>query len=245
MNLKVTPKEALKTINALLYEAAALRSDFIGEYWSSDLERVEELVGSRVNPMEATIRASSLPSLLDRLNKFKKMVGDRLVDVYEEVAPAMLFVIADRKVTTDHIPKTEDGPYFYFEKELDLSIDFLESKYQEVRALMRSPLQFIKKSAALVYFDAVCKLSLDSNEALLCDIMTDLSIGEQREMDEIFELMSNEEPENFPKEWKKTIKNAIEGVNTKTNETFGFPIFRIKKSTVSLVLPTDLIASYR
>ncbi|MFA6024728.1 MAG: hypothetical protein WC777_06055 [Candidatus Gracilibacteria bacterium] len=246
MILKVTPKEALKKIDSLLVEAVELRRDFNEEYWTSDFERVKELLKDPEKFLEtAEVRAGSLPSLVEHLDSFKKKVAQELIKTYDELATPALFLALDRKVVVADIPKNGDGHYFYAEKRLDLCIDFLEARHQELIKEIKSPLQYLREKAKLVYFDAVCQLTPNSNEDELCDIMCDSSIGECKEMDEIYEYMKGKETGDFPSDWKKTVRNSIEGVNEKTKEKFGFPIFTIKKNAVSLVIPAELIASYR
>lgn len=246
MILKVTPKEALKTIASLLIEAVALRRDFNEEYWTSDFERVEELLKDPEKFLEtAGVRAGALPSLVERLDAFKKKTAQALINTYDELATPALFLALDRKVVIADIPKNGDGHYFYAEKRLDLCIDFLEARHTELLDSLKSPLRYLQAKAQILYFDAVCQLEVGTLEADVTRSVMELSVGEYKEFLDIFDEVMGETEGPPPKRWAGQIKNIVNAVNRKTNAIFGFQIFTTKKNTVSVTLPSQIIKSLR
>lgn len=246
MILKKTPRDALKEVDQLLFKAGQLREKLRRDYWGSEESREENLLGQSITsiPIGTLFNPGAIETLRKEFKKFKTSSFEKLIEIFDEPATAILFFTLDRKLDLNKIP-THEKEYFLLEKKVELCIDFFESIHLELVRELKSPLHYIPEKAKILYFDVICELVPNSNEAELCRFMFQRSIGEFREKMDAYDELTGERDSVHARGWQKKIDNAIEGVNKKTFERFGFRIFTIKKNTVALTLPAQVISTYR
>lgn len=119
------------------------------------------------------------------------------------------------------------------QKTVETKLKNLQVLFFKIEESIKSPLFYIKERSTLCYYDFVCELQADTNEASLCEYIFKFSIGTKKEIADIYKHMMGEE---FIKGDEKVVQNALEGVNKKTQNHFGFSIFCKEKSVVYLQL---------
>lgn len=112
--------------------------------------------------------------------------------------------------------------------------------YDDLVTNLRSPLIYLPDQHKLCFYDLVCPLKANTNEASLCDFMFRFSIGEKIEMFDIYNFITGEDCIKLDAKSKEVVVNAYDGINRKTNESFGFPILKKEATTLCLVLPTRI-----
>ena len=128
---------------------------------------------------------------------------------------------------------------------MDLSIDFLEKLRESIENQMKCPLQYLKDSAQILYYDVVCQLQPNSFEEQVTQSVMKLTVGEYKGIADLYEDITGDKDDLPSKKWIQKVKDAINGVNRKTNKTFGFQVFGTQGNTVSMFLPSQSIKAYR
>jgi hypothetical protein len=115
-----------------------------------------------------------------------------------------------------------------------------------VITLSFSSLLFLSVSLQICFFASVCGLQPDSNEDTLCKyIFEGYNFNEWVEIEDVFTNAFGGNADEYDKQDKAKIENAAEGVNKKTNDAFGFPVFQQKKTLLSLHLPSRFLREER
>jgi hypothetical protein len=127
--------------------------------------------------------------------------------------------------------------YINLTREIDAKIEVLIGFYKALSDDIRSPLTYLIDQAKVCFYDFVCPLQVNSNEASLCAFMFQFSIGEKVEMIDAYNHMFGVQQTTLNTAEKNKIKNAIDGINSKTNKVFGFPILAKDATTISLTIP--------
>ena len=175
---------------------------------------------------------------------FKK-TEEILNKIYEDFTPIYSFIHAEIK--TKPIGMFPDPPFERFDfirASLKGKIPVLVSLYKEIQQNIKSPLIYLPEKAQICFYDFMCQLKPETNESDFCKFLFEASIGEWKEYSDAYAYITGENVENqdeWPKNWKKTINSAYDGINLKTNEAFGFPIIKKEKMLIGLQLPTRFI----
>jgi len=127
--------------------------------------------------------------------------------------------------------------YMNLSRELDAKLAVLINFYNTLSDDIRSPLTYLPDQAKVCFYDFVCPLKADSNEASLCLFMFQFSIGEKVEMIDAYNHMFGEQRTTLGATEKDKIKNALDGINRKANKSFGFPILAKDAATINLTVP--------
>lgn len=125
-------------------------------------------------------------------------------------------------------------------REIQAKTNTLIGFYNMLVANIRSPLFYLPERTTICFYDFVCPLKADTNEAALCQFMFDHSIGEKVEMLDIYNHMMGEQNDALNADQRRIIANAYDGVNRKTRDAFGFPVLAKDKVTISLTLPARI-----
>jgi len=133
--------------------------------------------------------------------------------------------------------------YINLTRELDAKLAVLIGFYKELSNDIRSPLTYLIDQAKVCFYDFICPLKADSNEASLCAFMFQYSIGEKVEMIDAYNHMFGEQRITLGAAEKDKIKNAVDGINRKTNKAFGFPIIAKDTTTINLTVPARVTQS--
>lgn len=133
--------------------------------------------------------------------------------------------------------------YINLTRELDAKLEVLIGFYKELSDDIRSPLTYLIDQAKVCFYDFVCPLKVDSNEASLCAFMFQYSIGEKVEMIDAYNHIFGEQRTTFGVTEKDKIKNAVDGINRKANKAFGFPIIAKDTTTINLTVPARVTQS--
>lgn len=188
-----------------------------------------------------------IKSYTESYNKWFRKAKNDLKDIYVGFTPQYLFTHADIKtVKTDPLFRDKSyTDYMYVKNSLEAEISVLVSLYKDLQNNIRSPLNYLHEKGQICFYDYICQLTLNTNESELCKYMFQFSIGEWKEMEDIYAFITGEDindQHTWPKNWKNTIKNAQKEVNRKSKENFGFNVFKIEKTQLSLTLPSPLIS---
>jgi hypothetical protein len=132
--------------------------------------------------------------------------------------------------------------YINVTRTLDAKIAVLIDFYKTLSEDIRSPLTYLIDQAKVCFYDFVCPMKVDSNEASLCAFMFQYSIGEKVEMEDIFTDGFGGNRDEYCGKDRTKIKNAYDGINRKTNEVFGFPILKKDGTTLCLTLPMTALS---
>lgn len=130
--------------------------------------------------------------------------------------------------------------YYRLRNTFQAKLKVLADHYNDIKDSVRSPLFYLPDRAIICFYDFVCPLKVDSNEASVCAFMFQYSIGEKVEMIDAYNHMFGEQRTTLGVAEKDKIKNAIDGINRKTNRAFGFPIIAKDTVTISLTIPARI-----
>lgn len=133
--------------------------------------------------------------------------------------------------------------YINITRNLDARVAILIGFYKTLSEDIRSPLTYLIDQAKVCFYDFVCPLKVDSNEASLCAFMFQHSIGEKVEMVDVYSHIFGEQRTTLGAEQKDKLKNAADGINRKTNKVFGFPIIATDATTMNLTVPARVTQS--
>lgn len=133
--------------------------------------------------------------------------------------------------------------YINITRNLDAKVAVLMGFYKALSEGIRSPLTYLIDQAKVCFYDFVCQLKTDSNEASLCAFMFQHSIGEKVEMIDAYNHIFGEQRTTLGAAEKDKIKNAVDGINRKANKTFGFPIIAKDTTTINLTVPARVTQS--
>lgn len=229
MRLKVSPKAALIAIDRLIYQGFDLQREY--GYW---------------------LKSSSAVGLTkegkEKLEKWHSKAIETLQKVFLDFAPVYFFF----KAIDDQDDYEKRDLYSFslmdgtdpreYAKILNGGLQILGEYYQRLSDQVYTPLFYAADKAQICFFASVCALQPDSNEDTLCRYMfTHHSFNEWVEMEDIFARSFGGNKDEYDKKDRAKIENAAEGVNKKAKDAFDFPVFRQKKTLVSLHLPSRFL----
>jgi hypothetical protein len=216
MRLKTSPKEALRELDNLIEIGYLLEADIADSTTRKTTDK----------PKNST-------------DWFERAEGI-LREVFLDFAPVYRFLVVrepkgfiNEKLHPERIIMTIKG-------EVQRGLTVLLEYYNEISKDDISPLRYIDEKAEIWLYDICCKLEPESNEADLCKFMFNFGFGEYREIAEAHNQIVGEEYSPRLKN-AKTVPNAIDGINEKTNTLFGFGLLSKKKSVLALSIPSRLI----
>lgn len=240
MNLKITPKEAVQLIDALVKQGSDLLQLVEHHELLSEFKRRREAEKRKENPKEIFINQHGTPQekrpcrkdlkvYKQRFSEWEENVQNILRSIYKDFSPVFQF----KRIEGDYnlINKKQTAEFKTFliiTSKLEKQLTFLIAAYQSLITFLTSPLFYIKESAKIVYYDKVIELSPNTNQSRICDYMFDLPIGQGAAYENIygyFNGQSAHDTSSWEKNWKKEVQNAFEGVNDKARDNFKFPIF--------------------
>ncbi len=227
------PKEALSILEKAisswqkfyLQEGREFERDSANIYNEKDIEKIENLSNKLYNQflkrylIEAEIVTNFLEEIFSSfvyIEYFKMLKGNMSLSEFESI----------------NRPNGVKKIYEALIYDIPNKVRHLEKLYFKIEENIRSPLSYLKNCTTLCYYDFVCELKADTKESLLCEYMFNFSIGSKKEIIDIYCFIEGEKEENLLKFGSKKIINAMEGVNKKTKEFFGFSIFKKEKSII-------------
>lgn len=217
MRLKTSPKEALRKLDYLIEQGYLLEADIDD---SSSRKTTEKPENS---------------------NAWFEKAEKILKEVFLDFAPVYGFLVIrePKECYYDNHPHPE-RVIMTIKGEVQRGLNVLLAYYDEISKDVLSPLRYIDEKAEIWLYDICCKLEPESNEADLCKYMFKFGFGEYREIAEAHKHIIGEEYGPRLKN-AKTVPNAIDGINEKTNALFGFGLLSKKKSVLALSIPSRLI----
>lgn len=198
--------------------------------------------GSR---FDSDIAEARMKELRDEFASWRDETKKIIEDVFMDFTPVYSFMDASGEWYTEAFPFGErrSGWYINMTRELDAKIAVLIGFYKTLSENIRSPLTYLPNQAKLCFYDMVCPLKTDSNEASLCTFMFQHSIGEKVEMIDVYNHIFGEQETILGKTGKDKIKNAVDGINRKTNKSFGFAIIAKDSTSINLTIPARVTQS--
>ena len=222
------PLRSLAVIDALMPSIPSVSSYLGGDGFVSKIqdERMEELEGQYDGWCDET----------------KKILEDMFMDF----TPVHTFMDATGEFYSSPSPfgrSWRSVKYINISRNLDAKVAVLIGFYKTLSEDIRSPMTYLIDQAKVCFYDFVCPLKADSNEASLCAFMFQFSIGEKVEMIDAYSHIFGEQRTTLGATEKDKIKNAVDGINRKTNKTFGFPIIAKDTTTINLTVPARVTQS--
>ncbi len=205
---------------------------------------IVSLMGS--DGFESKIAEKRLEELEQTYDEWIDETQDILKDIFMDFTPVYTFNEASGEYY--HNPSPFGGSYGHarfinISRTLDAKIAVLVDFYNALSDDIRSPLTYLPDQAKVCFYDFVCPLKNDSNEASFCSFMFEHSIGEKVEMIDAYNHMFGEQRTTLGAAEKDKIKNAVDGINRKTNKVFGFPIIAKDTTTINLTVPARVTQS--
>lgn len=270
MRIRVSPKEALKQIDALIKEGDGLlnfiEDDYCAQQEKSDKERKQQ----EKEIAEKIAKADPISRLGLEALQYKKSqslifagVPHEVIELYEEkyikwgrkvvntikatnadFAPVYSFSRATREVPRENFLFPIVHRFKELKATMEAKLEVLVDFYNEIKKLVASPLIYLPEKSQIWFYDFVCQLKAETNESELCRFMFQFSIGEWKESAEIYAFIKGGTVDNqdeWPKNWSSVVKSAYDGVNGETNKIFGFPVFRRNKIVLCLNLPNSFL----
>lgn len=124
--------------------------------------------------------------------------------------------------------------YINLRRNLKAKIDFLQVLYKEIEPLVADPLSYIPERHLISYYNRVIPLRSDSAQALVCEYMFDFPYGTKVEMAELDAHLKNKNVEDIETFDRTKIDSAVNSLNIKSKETFGFKLFKREGATISV-----------
>lgn len=240
MRLNVSPKQALAEINQLVLQASVHLCSIESDHY----EKVHVYQSNKSNKKNYR-QTVAFKKDVDKYDKdfwaWHELATETLLNIFTDYVPVYAFKYARTKMKSFIDEVKDDDEYFrLLIEDYRMRVDALVQHYNELQKLVKSPLFYLPESAALCFYDFVCPLKADSNEASLCRFMFEHSIGEKVEMIDVYNHMFGEQRTALGATEKDKIKNAVDGINRKTNKTFGFPIIAKDTATINLTIPARI-----
>lgn len=221
MRLKVPPKEALRLIDILIQRGSPL---------------YDPLASNRDFP-------SIIATKFIGLNAWYITAEATLRLIFADYTPIYKFSKNIQKFISDikknNGMETSKADY----NNILLSLDTLATYYDQLLKEVQSVLFYIHDKAQICFYSAICQLLPSSNEASLCKFLFEnFSFNQFVEMELIYEKAFGGDSEKYDRKCAEKVKNAFNGINEKTNDSFGFPIVKKKKTLLALTIPSRFLA---
>ena len=185
-----------------------------------------------------------MQKLRQRFEKWRDKTEAELTAIYMDFTPMYAFRNSYGEYYSSPIgiggADRDFQEYVNTKREIEEKTNTLISFYNALVDNIRSPLFYLPEQDVICFYDFVCPLTTDTNEASLCRLMFEHSIGEKVEMLDVYNHILGEQENTLSSEQRKTVTNACEGINKKTRDAFGFPILAKDKVTIRLTLPSRI-----
>lgn len=274
MRLKVPPKVAILKIDNLLKEGSDIFDFVANDYWEQqdkeekkekdeeekreqELQKARELGGNILAAMMghdepkilraiggSRVSQDTIDDYEARHVKWVKKVEKSLKEIYEDFTPVYLFMHVKVEYSTQPYSGSILSQFAKIKETIRAQTNVLADFYKELLSDIKSPLFYIPEKSQICYYDFICQLQSDSNEAQLCAFLFQFSFGESKEMADGYAHMtgeSTEESDSWPKNWKIQMKAACDGINSKTKKLFGFPIIQRENLSIKLVFSSRFL----
>lgn len=236
MRLKESPKAALGAIDRLIYDGFDLQREH-----GNDLKNGDS-ISNRVTDEDRK-----------KIDDWHDKTVKALQEIFLDFAPVYFFWKA---IDDEKLEETEAGYELYdggqpnnnkyYSKILAGGLRILSEYYRQLSEQIFTPLFYIPDKAQLCFFASICPLEPDSNEDSVCRFLfKKYSYHEWVEMEDIVIGAFGANKDEYSTQDKAKVENAYDGVNRKTNEAFGFPVLKKRKTLVALSLPSRFLREER
>lgn len=193
---------------------------------------------------QSKIAEKRMEELRKEYNEWRDGTKAILEDIFMDFTPIYTFMDAQGEWYSESFPSNgRSAEYINMSRTVDAKIGVLIGFYKTLSEDIRSPLTYLTDQAKVCFYDFICQLKVDSNEASFCAFMFEHSIGEKVEMIDAYNHMFGEQRTTLGAAEKDKIKNAVDGINRKTNKVFGFPIIAKDTTTINLTVPARVTQS--
>jgi hypothetical protein len=253
MKITKSPTEALKIIDKLVAEGTLILHQYRIDV-AKRKDKIEKDVDDYNN--EKTDKLPDYKVLdgfykkyLDDHKNWWMKVANELNDLMVDTTPKTKFVNANKLLDTKFKEKDKDLVFYNIECQIEKDIEVLVGFYDEISAMLKSPLFYIPNRATIYFYGIACELTRDSMQADLCEYMFDnFSIGEWVEYETIYEFLGERKEcrRKWKGNWHDTIYRVADEVNKKTRKDYKFPIFKSqKKLHIALTLPNRIVSELK
>ncbi|MCC7196848.1 hypothetical protein IT413_01480 [Candidatus Peregrinibacteria bacterium] len=217
MRLKVPPKEALKVIDQIIEKGFKVYSLSLKKGWMYDPALYQ------------------LDSWYAESKKF-------LNDIFLDFTPIYAFS-KDLEAYTSLVDAGDLRQKRLQEnnKLLLNSLDLLSKYYDLLEKDSYSPLFYIPEKAQICFFTSISQLDPNSMQSDLCKYLFQSNFNQFHEKEDIFKAIFREDIRDFNADYSKKINTAMECINEKTIESFGFPIVKKRKTLLALTIPSRFL----
>lgn len=211
MRLKVSPKKARQMIDLLIEKG----------YDISTRTSKDSIVSTRI------------------VDDWFGLVDKGLNKIFPDAAP-IYRVFRCQKSSDVYVPDFIRKDDRSIKDDLEEALDVLLGYYDYFVSKEDCPVQYLKDTCQLWLNDSCCALDPNSNESELCAYMFNFGINEFVGIPEIYKVITGDKYIPKTKD-SNLVKNAVEGVNKKTNKVFGFNLFTKRKNVVAIYIPSQLL----
>ncbi len=240
MYLKTSVREALFKIDQLIKQGVEMMNGIRGDYWDdyknpiiTDPKEYRELEDQKIEDIDF----EEFEALEGKTRKWLDLCKATLKEIFIDSAHFYRFVSASKEVV---IQRRYNSKFIQIELLLEAKLDVLSDYFFELYPLASAPLSYNPESARIHYYDFVQQLVPDTHEASLCSLLFQKGIGETVDFTDAYAFMTGESLEEIHKwknGWKNTITGAYDGINRKTNKSFGFNLLSKSKNQICLNFP--------
>jgi len=196
-----------------------------------------------LGPRPTKVGWQGIEDMEKHYDKWRARTKAALEEIFTDFSPVYAFLNASGEWSSHPMDRVFEK-YINMRRSLEAKVDKLISFYEALARNIRNPLVFLPKQAKLCFYDLVCPLVPDKNEAILCSYLFGFGVGETVEMLDAFNYMKGTDVIKLDAKSKGVVLNACDGINRKTKESFGFPIISRAGVTLRLSLPSRVTQSF-
>lgn len=254
MRLKVSINDALSKINQLIKEGGDLLTMIRGEQWDGFKDPAilngRDLLEQKEYEQEVNLIADETfeRDFEPKFTKWKEASLRALGQIYIDYVPIYSFQNASGDLRS--LPqRAYNRTFLLLESNIEAKIAVLVGFYDYLLGFHKMPLFYLKDKCEIWFYDYSCNLLPNSNQSTLCGYMFDFSVGEFKEIADIYAYMTGEDvldSHKWPKKWKTVVNTACREINRKTKKKLGFPVIKtIRETLFSINLPPKFISGTR
>lgn len=246
LRLKVPITEAVGCLDKAIEDGAGVLNLLVNSYARSFWERRDEagdlLDGSALPPEDCLLNfGDHFEECILRYYAWVDDAKNILKEIYEDFSPYYAFVM--RGATVEEVTEKAHQPHT-LESQLRAKLEYLISRYEEVRRLFKIPLFYDKNKIGIWFYDYWCEIQEGTLQESLCAYMFGYEFGRKINYVQIYDDIIDSDfnkgviGSNIK---KNNIANISSEINKKTREAFGFAVFKEAKTTLSLKVPLSIV----
>src|SRR3989338_431871 len=219
MKLKVSVRTAISTVESLIQKGLLLYEKPTRQITANEIT-APSMIGNRFCFMDVRVYPKQEGIRIIEWNDNAEHI---LTDVFDDVWLQIHFIHICKPAYIESDQSTANE--FLIEK-----LKILENSANELNKMIKTPLVYLPERTAIKYQDTECELLPSSKQAAVCKyVFENNDEGENIDIAMIDHYLSGENEMKSDQ-----VKNAAIEINKKTNDAFGFPIFKISLDFITI-----------